>query len=341
MIGPASYSVWATAAGEGAVPPPKLLDLTRWTERGRWTREESDTSTAQVSLVKCGDVLGGLPPAPQWELLIERNSEPVWWGPAYKVSKGSDECSIIARDLSWWLDGRQLSSTFQTETLDGSDVVSAVLGDAFRTGPVAMSGVVSPSGVFGSVDPIGNERSKAGNLIRRWGKAGVGWTMVNRAMYVGDVAGSFGSIRLSDIAGRSARVEECAALYATDVHLVGKRGAVGRASVPGIPDHLRFCRVDIVEQIDGSEIQGLAESLLAETYPTPLALKMGSAAYLLKSSTVDVAHLIPGARGLLDLSDLGGERAAQQSTISRVSVQFSPSDERISVNTSPVIGALV
>ena len=322
----------------------------------RYNRTLSGISQAQLTLAVSPDCCAELKRIRTiWcELRIKRNNIPVWSGPIVRKVTTRKKVRIVAFDLLWWLQRRFLeSSAFNGQLLDAGDLASLIVTDTLGrdlNGPmdVAMVDYVRSS----VVDVVGRLAVDVGDYdlayeqLRNWAKTQLDYTMVNRALMIGNppVVGRFPDINIGDIVG-DPEIDERGDRYATDVVIIGADGTtVGIASVESVfgisvPGHLRAEHREIVNtNVSQEALQMIADEFIRSRYPSPVDISMGSGTYLSPKAEIDFEHLVPGMVGRVNLDGYCAERTSQESVITDVSVQIAEGgSEQIGFDVEPVL----
>lgn len=162
-----------------------------------WNRTLDDTSEATVEIAglsgadpECCRVLGLLR---GWkhELGIFRDRQRVWCGPLVtpKVSVRDDKATLVARDLSAWLDHRRLHVDHAYAlTVDLALIFQEFIEDAMA--PDNSPGLVVQAiecQIRGNHSVLAAEHKMAGIEIRSLSAMGIDWTVIDRTVLAGGV----------------------------------------------------------------------------------------------------------------------------------------------------------
>lgn len=275
-----------------------------------WSRLLDDTSEATVTVPISGaECCGTVGSARSWchDLAIWRNGrmgsgELVWQGPVVHLTHAARESTIVARDVSAWLNRLPVNSLLDfTATGSGaadlSDIAAAVIRDGFGffDPGVLQYLLISPSGVTGErrYEPL---TSYAGEHLAELGRTGIDWTVLGHRIIVGgEVPRARARLpQLGDdhFLGELTVVEDGLAA-ATRAIVIGEGVA---ADVGGIGECGPLTRIVKEEAIkDQASADYEAASIVAAGSPTPLIVSVPDGAQLAPEAPVRIADLVPGA----------------------------------------------
>lgn len=355
-LGSGKYKIEVAPAGVNGQRLPPIADVSRGLERLRWNRKLDAISSAIAEFVVVPDCFDDLCTVRTvWhELRVRRDGHIVWEGPIVvkKTRRGSME--LIAFDLSWWLQRRFIpGGVLIGQSLDLAQIVdllvAASLSQTFSGSPMdpAFLGFFSSRNVQITANPsvAATSYRYAFDELRSWAQTELDWTVVKRAMLVGNppVEVRLPKLTLNDFLG-DPEIVESGTDYATDVVVIGGDGrTVGIASVESVlgirvPAHLRAQVREIVQDVsDQATLQLIAEQMIRLRYPSPVEIKMGTGAALSPKAPVCIDQLIPGAIGEVDVTGFCAERTLQMSELVNLSVTVTSKGEKVATDVRPVV----
>lgn len=332
----------------------------------QWERVRRGVSEATVTLAKtrvspgCHGRLADLWP---WvhEVTIYRDTTAVWQGPVVRVVETRSEITLFARDCGAWLERRILRQDIKLTSTDLSDVARAAVTSALEGHDVGvLDRVVSwPAGRSGSRTVRAFSRTGMEELTEIAGE-GVEFGFVGRTLFFNAPADedtqAQGRITSEHLLGE-VELELDGDDYASLVYAAPQeQESVWNhlEAVGGVSPY--FGLVEYVVQTshpwnvndDGNfEPQGedgLTESqtvaALARAASTrftqmsrpPIVLRVFDGAHLSPDTPIDLARLIPGVRVDLALGDDFTFRVQRPMRLTRLSVDFDSSGEKIGVS---------
>jgi len=312
FLGTAEHRV--TFTYRGATLPLGALDTKQITSLD-YTRVLDDTSTCAVEVQipggssECCRVLGDLR---SWghEVHVWRDGVDVWCGPVVNVTLRRDTATILAADVTAWLDKRLVHSTLDyTATglgaADLATIAAAVITDAFAPDDpnvlpyltVALAGVVGERLIEAG-------KSRSGDELRELARTGVDYTAVGRRIVLtGEVVTTTPlATLLQDSFLASLEVVERGDLAATSWRVVGD-GVTGTAAVVEPFYGLLEDIVDEQSVRDTASATAAAQTRLDASNPVPLFLVVPEDARLSPNAPVTFDQLVPGAVTRVLVSD--------------------------------------
>lgn len=275
-----------------------------------WSRLLDDTSEATVTIpvrnAECCQTIGSVR---SWchDLSIWRNglrgaSDLVWQGPVVHLTHAAGKSTIIARDVSAWLNRLPVNSLLDytaagAGAADLADIAAAVIRDGFGffdPGVLAYL-LVSPSGVTGErrYEPL---TSYAGEHLTELGRTGIDWTVLGHRIIVGGETPR-SRARLPQLGddhflGDLTVVEDGLAA-ATRAIVIGEgvTADVGGAGECG--PLVRIVKEEAIKDQASADYE--AASIVAAGWPTPLIVSVPDGAQLAPEAPVRIADLVPGA----------------------------------------------
>lgn len=348
-----------------------------------WERTIDDYSEARVRFrpIKGDDCCSKL--APKWdeagrlvdagiwpwshEIVIYRDSEPVWTGPVFSYDEtvnpdeSTDFIQINARDHLAWLDRRVIHNDMpfggNADVYDLTEIAAWIVRDALAPDNLGITDThiyVSPSARRGR-RATRKWESRSGDEIREVARGGIDFTCIGRQIFIKGVR------RNPDVPSPELRNRDFQA--GVEIRIVGaEAGGVGfavgkpedendpasrpvieRVVAPGVPEatgvHPYFGLIEALTNASTSSsrefLNWMAHELVDENMPPPRTLSIPAGATLSPEANVSVHELIPSRHFKINIKGTCMS-LTQYMRLSQVECTWEPNTpERIGVTFIP------
>ena len=313
---------------------------------GSWARAINSTTDASVTFglgndgPDCARLLRRLDPwRDELELYREASrDELVWAGPVMDVlaNPESATATVTAKDSSAWWSMRRLP-TIVSRQLDLAVIFERYIEACFLVDDPGFSIVATPTGILGDRTVAASDLKLLAGELAELAKTGVDWTVAARTFFVGGQEISAGMLpgRLVDEHFRSAPQTRRSGVG--QVNDAAVRGNAVQGFYGG-PDPSDGVLLQGVSDENSIEDQGSADASAESWWDRahePLAYLEGDNA-LDPSAPIEIQQLIPGVRALVDVLGGGVVPLLQELRLEKLSADFGPDGEKITVGLQPV-----
>lgn len=274
--------------------------------RLEWTRRMAATSRCDIRFRSLPIDIASKIRTVWHELGVYRDGVEVWSGPIIRKDTTRDGVRVTARDVSWWLPGKQPRRDAKGD-IDLADAARRLLDD---THPGRSYELRAPTaaGIVGSIDRKVEANQSAFSHLNTLTQLGLQWTAVGNAIYAGATIGdaSNRTLRFPRLTDRhflrELSVSERGDLAATDIRVVGAGGQVATAAAGDVDDAFRIEKVILRPNVySRHDLERIANEELALRWPAPVIIEIPSGSQLAPDAPVDINHLIPGAIGVVEV----------------------------------------
>lgn len=314
---------------------------------GGWSRQLCATSDASIVFGlsadggRCAELLAQLDPwRDELELYREASrSELVWAGPVLDVMANPAQATatVTAQDLSaWW--AKRILPQIVSRQLDLSEIFRSYIEACFALDDPGISIEARPTGIVGDRTVAAADLKLLSAELGELAKTGVDWTVAGRTFFVGgqeiSAAGRLPG-RLVDEHFRDApQTRRSGSGQVNDAWIRGN-SVQGHAGGPDPSDGVLLQGVSDEQSIEDQGSADAAAASWRDRAAEPLAYLEGDNA-LEPSAPIEIQQLIPGVIALLDVSGGGVVPLAQDLRLEKLSADFDPDGEKITVGFQPV-----
>ena len=324
----------------------KVLDLRATSIE--WPRLlcETGRATVQIAPADCEVKLNDLA---TWAhtLVVHRNDDRVWEGPLRKITHAAKGLTLVASDVSGWMERRRIRTRRRSATAKVITEMQWTVNEAFDLDdPYVLTHLQTLGGVDlgATIDrdiavASAYHSEDLSNLVGAGGR----WTVVGRRIVLWPSTASIGATRdLSPENHLNADVSitEDGDDLATSFAARNDDGVVGTASGPDGDVDPFYGLVDGLGTLSGhatpAALTSYAASILGQSYPAPVTIDLPSDATLRPDAPFPIRDLVPGVHVPVQTVTATSRRIRASMILTGVKVtQQAGSPEVVSITLAP------
>lgn len=282
-------------------------------------------------------------------IIIMRDGELVWGpGPITNIIYRKDQVAFTARDVSAWLDMRQIHEDMDFTEEDPLVVAQSIIDDAFSLDDpcgIAKSTYIQEPKVLGSIDREYTSEDpvqRSGDSFRDLAQRAMDFTVVAKSIIMGEPLLFGPYVTLNDDHFQVEIEVEERGLEAGTKWTVQNSESYGSAG--GIDPHYGLLE-QIDDQNDSSidddeQQEQIAKNHLKLSNPAPLYINIPEGARLSPEAPVCFKQLIPGTLFNVSVRNLC-RSVYQQMKLTAVQVKVTNGDEQVGITLSPTTDAIL